>query len=218
MRPRVGAVRSVLVIAPHPDDETIGAYGLMMRARRRGATVRVLVVTDGAASHPGSATWSRERLIRERQRETRRALRRIGLTARDVTFLDLPDGALGTAADATRRGIATAMRRMPKPALVVAPAKSDAHADHRVVAAAVKGCRVPGTRRLTYPVWPTGQRIRNSRLFALTADERLAKRHAIRSYRTQTGRITDDPSGFAMTAAQIAAFSRPAETFGESRR
>ncbi len=52
----------------------------------------------------------------------------------------------------------------------------------------------------------------------LTAQERLAKRHAIRRYRTQTGRITDDPHGFALTTGQIAAFSRPAEILAAMRR
>lgn len=215
---RIGAIRSLLVVAPHPDDETIGAYGLISRLRRRGAAVRVVVVTDGAASHPASPTWPMERLTRERRRETRRALRLMGLTPRDVTFMNLPDGGLAGATDAVRRGIATAARHMPKPALVVGPAENDAHPDHRAVAAGVRACRVPGIRCLTYPVWPTGQRARGSCLFPLTAVERLAKRHAIRSYRTQTGRITDDPTGFAMTNAQIAMFSRPAETFRERRR
>lgn len=218
MSVRVSVIRNLLVVAPHSDDETIGAFGLMLRSRRRGATVRVVVVTDGAASHPASPTWPRERLIRERQRETRRALRRVGLTARDVTFLNLPDGALVGAAAAVRSAIAAAARRMPKPSLIVAPAESDAHPDHRVVAAGVAALRVPGARCLSYPVWPAGQRWRGSCVLALTAAERLAKRHAVRSYRTQTGRITDDPSGFAMTSAQITAFSRPTETFRELRR
>ena len=217
-RVRVDGTCGLLVIAPHPDDETIGAYGLMRRMRRRGATVRVVVVTDGAASHPGSTTWPRERLIRERQRETRRAMRLIGLTPRELTFLNLPDGALAGAAKTAWRAIATAARRMPKPAFVVAPADADAHPDHRVVAAGVRASRVPGIQRLTYPVWPAGQQFRGSRLLMLTATERLAKHHAIRSYRTQMGRITDDPSGFTMTAAQVAAFSRPVETFKELRR
>ncbi|WP_443029636.1 PIG-L deacetylase family protein, partial [Sphingomonas sp. TX0522] len=37
------------MIAPHPDDEVIGAAGLIARLRRHGARVRVAVVTDGAA-------------------------------------------------------------------------------------------------------------------------------------------------------------------------
>ncbi len=218
MRIHIGDPRCLLVIAPHPDDETIGAFGLMARLRRRGVTVRVLVVTDGRASHPGSQQWPRARLVRERQRETRRAVRRIGVLASDITFLGLPDGALEKVPAAAERYIAKALRCAPKPALVVAPSKTDHHPDHRVVANSVAVAPVAGARRLSYPVWPAGMRLRSARALYLSSQERLAKRQVIRSYRTQTGRIIDDPNGFAMTRAQIAAFSRPVEMFVEIRR
>lgn len=204
--------RCVLVVAPHADDETIGAHGLIARTRRRGVAVRVLVVTDGAASHPNSLAWPRNRLIRERQRETRRVMRMIGIAAGDIVFLGLPDGALTGIASVVRRHIMRIVRRAPKPLLVIAPAASDDHPDHRVVANAV-ATRRAHVRSLHYPVWPAGRRLPGNGRLPLTAQERLAKRHAIRRYFTQTGRITDDPSGFAMTSAQIAAFSGPCETF-----
>lgn len=216
MRLRIGTPRSLIVIAPHPDDETIGAYGLMLRMCRRGVAVHVVVVSDGAASHPASIVWPRRRLVRERQRETRRAVCRIGVSARELTFLGLPDGALQLAS--ARRGIAFAMHRAIKPALIVGPAASDDHPDHRIVAAAIRAARMPGVRPLAYPVWPAGVRLRNARSLPLTSRDRLAKRQAIRNYRTQTGCIVDDPGGFAMTTTQIAAFSRPAETFVELLR
>lgn len=217
MRLRIGTPACLLVVSPHPDDETIGAHALMARLRRRGTTVRVLVITDGRASHPNSGAWPQARLIAERQRETRRAMRRIGVAAGAVTFLGLPDGALGSVAAEARRRIAACVRACPRPLLVLAPSASDDHPDHRVVAAGVAAIG-PGTRRLAYPVWPAGRLLRGARRLPLSAQERLAKRHAIRSYRTQAGRITDDETGFAMTRAQIAAFSRPAETFMETRR
>ena len=218
MRLRIGNVRCLLIVAPHPDDETIGAYGLMTRLRRRGVAVRVLVVTDGHASHPASRAWPRKRLVGERERETRRAVRQIGVTMPQVTFLRLPDGSLEAVSAVARRRIARALRRAPKPLLVIAPAASDDHPDHRVVAAAVAAARLPGIRRLAYPVWPAGMRLRGARYLPLTAQQRLGKSQAIRSYRTQVGRITDDPTGFAMTPSQIAAFSRPVEMFVEGRR
>ncbi|MCB8835087.1 PIG-L family deacetylase, partial [Escherichia coli] len=82
------------MIAPHPDDEVIGAAGLIARLRRHGARVRVAVVTDGAASHRGSRQWPRARLVAARQRESLHALRRLGIVAGDVSFLNLPDGQL----------------------------------------------------------------------------------------------------------------------------
>ena len=37
----------LLVIAPHPDDEVLGAGGLMQRVHAGGGTVRVVYLTDG---------------------------------------------------------------------------------------------------------------------------------------------------------------------------
>ncbi len=206
-----GRLRSLLVVAPHPDDETIAAHALMSRLRRRGVIVRVLVVSDGAASHPNSARWPRRRLTRERQHETRRAMRRIGVNADAITFLGLPDGRLADHASSVSRLVARAARALPVPSLVLAPSADDAHPDHRVVSAAVR--QQAGVRWWSYPVWPAGQRLRGAKPLALTAQERLAKRHALRGYRTQAGRITDDPNGFALTPRQIAAFCGPRELF-----
>lgn len=214
VRLRVGAPRRLLVIAPHPDDEAIGAYMLMTRLRRRGVAVRVVVVTDGAASHPNSLRWPRRRLVAERRRESRRTLRRIGVAAAAVTFLDLPDGRLNTHTAAARRGLSRALGHVGS-ALIAAPAASDDHPDHRTVAACVAALRRPNLRRLAYPVWPAGLRPAGARCLFLTAQERLAKRHAVRSYRTQAGRIMDDPAGFAMTRRQISAFTRQQEVFVE---
>lgn len=214
----LGRPRCVMVVAPHSDDETIGAHALMSRLVAGGVAVRVVVVSDGSASHPGSLRWPRARLVRERQRETRRAMRHLGVAAGSVAFLGLPDGRLDVAPAIAFGRIAAMLRRAPKPMLVVAPGPTDDHPDHRVVAAAVAAPRIAGVRRLTYPVWPAGNRLRGARLVRLTAQERLAKRRAIGGYRTQTGLITDDPRGFAMTRRQIALFGGPAETFVERRR
>ncbi|KQM31795.1 hypothetical protein ASE59_05925 [Sphingomonas sp. Leaf10] len=211
MRPK-----ALLMVAPHPDDETIGAHALIARARRRGVVVRVLIVSDGAGSHRASPTWPRARLVRERRRETRRELHRIGVAAGDIDFLDLPDGNVAAHGGALRRAISRALSTLPVPVLALAPSPRDDHPDHRAVAAAARPRG--GVFWRAYPVWPTGQRLPAARRVPLTAQERLAKRHAIRRYRTQTGRITDDPHGFALTAGQIAAFSRPAEILGAMRR
>jgi LmbE family N-acetylglucosaminyl deacetylase len=207
----IGRPRALLVVAPHPDDEVIAAHALIARLVRRGTRVTVLVVSDGAASHPGSRAWPRARLVRERRRETRLAMRRIGVAAGAIAFLNLPDGQLADHGAAVCRGVRRKVNALPTPLLALAPLPSDAHPDHRVVAAAA--WRGPGVRWWRYPVWPAGQRLGGARALPLSAQERLAKRHAIRGYRTQAGRITDDPGGFAMTARQIEAFSRPRELF-----
>ena len=45
--------RPVVVLAPHPDDETLGCGGLIALKRSLGAPVRVIFMTDGAGSHSG---------------------------------------------------------------------------------------------------------------------------------------------------------------------
>jgi LmbE family N-acetylglucosaminyl deacetylase len=93
----------VLVVAPHPDDETIGAGGLIHRFACEGMAVRVVFVTNG----DGYPEAVKEGLDLERprdedfvafgelrQREALRAARRLGLTKHDVSFLGFPDGGL----------------------------------------------------------------------------------------------------------------------------
>lgn len=208
---RLGPCRTVLVVAPHADDEAIGAFGLLRALRRRGARRWVLVVTDGAASHPGSVRWPPARLVRERRRETRRAMATLGIPPGRVRFLDRPDGAL-SGDTGLRHACARAIRRMPSLDLIVGPIADDAHADHRAVAAALAHRRL-APRRLGYRVWPLGRAPRHRLALRLDARARVAKRRVVRSYRTQAGAITDSPTGMAMHPHHLRAFAGPVERF-----
>ncbi|WP_245858589.1 PIG-L deacetylase family protein [Sphingomonas guangdongensis] len=205
--------RRLLVIAPHPDDEAIAAWSLMRRARRCGARVEVVVVSDGGASHPNSRSWPRGRLVVERRLEVRRVLRTIGVGCASVAFLNLPDGALTSHLAVLRRSLARALARSGAD-VVISPVPHDAHADHRAVAAALAGVRGRGERRMGYSVWPEGAaRSLGHLVLPLTSGEVQQKRAAIRRYRTQAGRITDAEAGFAMTHRHLNAFARPTERF-----
>ncbi len=208
------AARRALVVAPHPDDEVIGAWALMCRLRRSGAQVRVLVVSDGGASHPRSRAWPRERLVRERRRETLRALAMLSIRPSQVRFLAMPDGALEQQPASVAAAIGRALRRGPAPELIVGPVSGDAHGDHRAVARALARLPRRGERRLGYRIWPM-QPGHEGCGTACGLDQRsmAAKRRAIRSYRTQTGRITDAEAGFTMTSRHLNAFVRPTERF-----
>lgn len=216
-RLRIGRPRSALVVAPHPDDETIGAYGLIRSLRERGCRVRILVVSDGAGSHRASARWPERRLVAQRRRETLGAMRTLGVPAGDVEFLALPDGALGVHA---RHGtvIRRALDHLARTDLVIAPVAEDAHPDHRFVAAVVALARLPRARRLGYLVWTSGTAHVGAARGHLLGDGGAAKRATIRRYRTQTGLIRDDPEGFAIAPHELRAFARPAERYWEGRR
>ena len=93
----------VLVIAPHPDDETIGAGGLILRLARRGAPVRIVFVTNGDGYPQAVAQDFHEQKPRDtdylefgevRRREAVAAARHLGLHRGDLVFLGFPDGGL----------------------------------------------------------------------------------------------------------------------------
>jgi len=214
VRLTLAGIRRALIVAPHPDDEIIGAAGLIARLKAQGARVAVIVVSDGGASHPGSATWPRARLIAERRRESLRALRRLRVTTGEVRFLGLPDGGLGTTLPACTRALRRAALRAD---LIVGPAAGDGHPDHRAVAQALR--RLPGAaRRLTYQVWPARHRHDPRTRTLRIAGGQPVKRALIRVHRTQLGAIRDDPAGFAIAAHELAAFAHPLEAFVELRR
>lgn len=217
MRPlRLGSPSRAVVVAPHPDDEVIGTFGLIRHLRRRGCCVEVVVVADGAASHRNSWTWPAPRLIAARRRETIRAMRALGVVSSALTFLNLPDGALGSDPSHGAK-IARAARRTARAGLLVAPDEGDAHPDHKFVARALARTHLPGVRRLGYRVWSPGRR-RGSAWWLKLGTDRILKRAAISRYRTQMGLITDDPDGFAIARHELRAFSRPSEFYLEERR
>ena len=83
--------RKILVVAPHPDDETLGCGGLLSLSAQTGSTAYIVFVTDGAASHRGSRAWPPARLVAQREREACRALACLGLGHAPRLFLRLPD-------------------------------------------------------------------------------------------------------------------------------
>ena len=94
----------ILVFAPHCDDETLGVGGLMADARKSGASVKVVLLTNGdgfplATSkqylklRPSAETYVD--FAYHRQGETRAALDQLGLKKDQVLFLGYPDAGLG---------------------------------------------------------------------------------------------------------------------------
>ncbi len=210
----LGGVRYAVVVAPHSDDETIGAFFTISALRRLGARVDIIVVTDGSASHRNSRAYPRQQLVALRQAETLSAMRLAGVSPAHVAFLGLPDGGLQ---DLTMEEQCNALRRLrarPQPDLLIVPSEQDNHPDHRVVAGLCECAWPTGIRRLRYLVWPS-QRApvnlfgREIGLYGPVA----AKRAAIQRYRSQMGLIRDDPDGFCLTAEMIARMCRPHERF-----
>lgn len=97
---------SIVVFAPHPDDEVIGCAGIIMQALARGARVKVVDITSGDGFDAAAAGLTHKKidelgpddffaLSRLRQTQSRNALKVLGGKADDLILLGYPDGDLG---------------------------------------------------------------------------------------------------------------------------
>lgn len=76
---------SAIVFSPLPDDETLGCGDTIIRKRKLGAEVSIIVMTDGRKSHPGLISGDELRSLR--RSEALEAGRMLGVTDDDVIFL-----------------------------------------------------------------------------------------------------------------------------------
>lgn len=173
------AADRVVLIAPHPDDEVLGAGGVLALAAERGAEVHIVAVTDGEASHPGRAV----ELRRVRELERAEALDRLGLAGAHVHRLHQPDG--GVEAGAVVEGVAPLVR--PEDVLL-APWECDGHPDHDACGEAAG--RI-AARRWSYLVWAwhwaSPEQVPWERAVRVPLSERVAaaKAAAVRAFASQ---------------------------------
>lgn len=211
-----------VVLSAHPDDETLGAGGLLARLHARGLPIQVIVATDGEGSHPGSPTHAPQRLAQLRRAELDRALGRLAPTA-TVRRLGLPDGTLAIHHDRLVAAVHEAMGPSAPSTLLLTPWRDDAHPDHEAVArAGEQAAAATGARVLQFPIWawhwadPDDARLHGSRLavLALSEEEQAAKRDAIADHRSQVTALGPDPADQpVLHEAFLAHFRRPFEIF-----
>nr|WP_068078250.1 PIG-L deacetylase family protein [Novosphingobium lentum] len=115
---------TVLVIAPHPDDEILGCGGTMARLTDAGNRVVVAVVTKGQAPAFDPA------FVAQVRDELAAAHNVIGVN--EVRFLDLPAAAMDTLAGATINSAFDTLVRDIQPDTMFVPFIGDIHTDHQL--------------------------------------------------------------------------------------
>jgi LmbE family N-acetylglucosaminyl deacetylase len=220
--------RPFIVIAPHPDDESLACGGLIAEACEQGLRAKVIIVSDGAGSHPNSKTYPPDRLSALREDEAKQAGAELGLKPEDMLFLRLPDRFVphqGPGAERAIEAIADCTREIRAGSLFVSW-RHDPHCDHEAsyrIAREVQ-LRVGEIRLFEYIVWghtlPPVTEIDPIRSgFRIRVDRKAMekKRRAISAHRSQTtALIDDDPGGFMFNQIELAHFDRPYEFFLES--
>jgi len=185
----------VVVIAPHPDDETLGVGGTLCMLARLGFAIEIVALTDGEASHPRSPTMSRAQMGITRAAERTQAIAALGLQAAKLTRLRLADGALPDAHDLAD----TLSPLLDGAAYCLAPFRHDGHPDHDAAGrAAASACRACAVTLCEFPIWvwhwaqPASEALPWSRARRLPLDlaAQSAKADAVRAYRSQTAPLS----------------------------
>ena len=229
---------SCLVLAPHPDDETLGCGATIARKRAAGTPVRVVVAADGRSSHRSEVVGPDE-LAALRAAEVVEACAVLGVDAAEVVQLGFEDDSLHRRARQLAGAIAAEIDAFA-PEEIRLPSRRDWHPDHRALREALDlaltGRRDP-PRVLEHPVWlwvhgpwdadPGGPWARRRPVSfvggwldgdAWARAERVStggfldrKLRALRAHRSQTSNLTGEPGWATFDDAFIAGFLLPFE-------
>ncbi len=195
-----------VVIAPHPDDETLACGGIIARKRNEGLPVHVVFITDGCASHPGHPRLDPAAIAAIRRQEAMRAMAQLGVERTAMHFLNEPDGTLKTIAADRRQSLVerlAVLLRTVGAEEVFLPCNPDGSSEHDTTFGFVIDALIlTGLRPdiWQYPVWSWWNPVLLLRRWLATDDCRrlpvedylLAKRHAIGCYQSQIAPLAPD--------------------------
>lgn len=208
-----------LVIAPHPDDESLGTGSLLAGLAISGRQASVAFLTDGAGSHRDAPGWSPARVAWTRAAEARHALRRLGVS-QPPCLLGWPDGAPysreSRAFERSVRALVFWCRRRGVRSVAVTW-RGEPHCDHEAAAAlATAVARRLRSALYEYLVWgwtmpDIDTALHGRRAVAVDVSHgRARQRHAIACHRSQTGaRIVGARDAFRLPREMIGLAARP---------
>jgi LmbE family N-acetylglucosaminyl deacetylase len=217
---RLTRPRRLVVVAPHPDDEVLGAGGLLQYMDRVGVDTIVIAVTDGEASHGGTRSQVFD-LTAIRAAEAQVALERLGCGTTPILRLGLPDGAVAERLQDLTDALSCLLRPDD---LCLTPWRSDGHADHEATGSAtMAAARTTCTSVLEYLVWTWHWTTPESRVIPWSQCRRLdlgrrqsaRKRWATYAYASQI-RPFGEGAGPILTDSVLRRFWRPFEVFIEA--
>ena len=220
------ATRSCLVLAPHPDDETLGCGATIMRKLASGTAVQVVIAADGRHAYP-SSELPIDVLVEMREEEARRACTILGLPSENIVFLRFEDCRLEDHRQLLRERLFDIFDMMI-PEEIFVTSLIDNHPDHRVLAEL--GRELAQARRdrspvlFEYPIWFWDPRIWRAReLLELrprivrTAEFRTRKREAIAAYRSQVTNLAVETGSAPLRKSFLRQFLQAEEIFFEVR-
>jgi LmbE family N-acetylglucosaminyl deacetylase len=220
------ATRSCLVLAPHPDDETLGCGATIMRKLAARTPVQIVIATDGRY-WPSKTKLSADALAEMREGEAHRAGAILGVPRENIAFLRFEDGRLADHRRLLRDHLVDIFDKMA-PEEIFAPSIIDIHPDHRVLAELGRELVQMQRDRLPllyeYPIWFWDPRILRILRIRHLLERRIRivrmaefgprKRAAIAAYRSQVTNSIGD-AGWSARQGFVRQFLQPEEIFFE---
>lgn len=216
-----------LVLAPHPDDETLGCGAFIASVTAAGGRVHTAFLTDGSGSHPDAPGWTGKRIAGLRRGEAQAALKALG-GEQDALYLDWPDASPASKGDplferSVDRLAAWCKARGVRQIAVTW--SGEPHCDHEAAAALAEAVASRAHCRLwQYLVWgwtvpDLTERLRGARVLSIaTASGRPRQRRAMACHRSQRGgRIVGARENFRLPGAMMRLMDRPNTLLLETR-
>ncbi len=218
-----------LVVAPHPDDESLGCGGAIRLLREKKMEVHVLVLSDGTLSHPNSNKFPPEKLRQLRENEIIEALKILGVDKKKAEFFRYKDRSVPNGNSKNRNEVIEKCRNYLSkitPQTILVPWRRDPHPDHRAAFSLLNAAN-KSAKIIEYPIWlweiaesadaPQIGEVVAWRLDINRVSEK--KQQAIRAHTSQTtDLIDDDPYGFRLTDDILANFAESYEVYLEGKR
>lgn len=188
----------MVIVSPHPDDETLGLGATAAQLAGAGLEVQLVAVSDGGAAYPHLLPFERFQLERTRRDELSRAAAILGVRA--PIFLGLPDGRLAEYEDVLADALARILDGRPG-AWCAATWCGDGHPDHEAVGrAGAEASRRASAVFIEYPVWmwhwarPGDPAVpwQRAASIALTRSDLGRKQQAAHCFRSQLEPATPD--------------------------
>ena len=211
--------KSMIVFAPHPDDETLGCGGTIVKRINDGFSVYIVFMTDGRNSHRYLLGIQKDptsvQLKSLRREEAIKATEILGIPRDRLIFLDFEDGYLEFNLSKAKKKVREIMDRI-KPIEVFIPYEKEKHKDHRITNILVSLCIGElglNTVVYEYIVNFDGKLNASNLLTVDISDTVKTKEKAIRVYRSQIELLFPHQDKPILSSDFLQNFSKPKEVF-----
>lgn len=217
----------IVIIAPHPDDETIACAGTILDRLQHGISVHIVLMTDGRHSHSACfgilKSPSPKEIAKIRAHEFNRVVAFLGVAAENITTFGFPDAALENhLSEATIAMQQVLMQKEQSITEIFYPSAYDTHPDHRAAYRITNNALATlptRPKRHCYTIWNGNPALLPPPDLEIDISLHLAtKQQAISMYTSQVDRITPQQPTSVLTSALLAPIlSNPVEYFWTDR-